>query len=454
MSKSEKVLEFYKALLATFDIIADDNGLLSHKTSGAPIMIDGKRLAIPTNANIKLAGRNELVMFHPLSENVFEGMSEVFIELRHIVTAKLHKIIAYTAHTLLKLVLDKASHEGLSNKQMATISSLSDVDEKFVDSFKKLINKLEVTGNKQLLNLFMKYGGELNGEKYMRVAYVSFPLLELIDSSEDYIIHDVKFRKKDMAILKTVFTVIVPKAFEENAYSAGSNSSISPYFVSLLLAACNVLEDTGSTTWRFRSYIEDEVGESQHVTASDILDKLSGEDSILDFVNAIPPMPYNTGDNKTGKVIDDDDDEERPKSRASRATTTRDTSRAAREDVREERVEEAEEEYLDELRDTVSDVMGIPANSLGRGGLRDRDDRDDRRRSETSYRDNGRRTSGLRDRDDVRGRGALRRRDSHSVGLRDRATNYRVSSRDDMDDLRRGNRGRSTNPAKTLPRMP
>ena len=446
MSKSEKVLEFYKALLATFDIITDDNGLLSHKTSGAPIMIDGKRLAMPTNDNIKLAGRNELVMFHPLSENVFEGMSEVFIELRHIVTAKLHKIIAYTAHTLLKLVLDKASHEGLSNKQMATISSLSDVDEKFVDSFKKLVNKLEVTGNKQLINLFMKYGGELNDEKYMRVAYVSFPLLELINSSEDYIIHDVKFRKKDMAILKTVFTVIVPKAFEENAYSAGSNSSIAPYFVSLLLAACNVLEDTGSTTWRFRSYIEDEVGESQHVTASDILDKLSGEDTILDFVNAIPPMPYNTGDNQTGKVMDDDD-EDRPKSRASRATATRDTTRATREDVREK----PDEEYLDEMREIVSEAMGIPVDGGRRGGLRERDDR---RRSETSSRDIGRRSGGLRDRNDVRGRGSLRRDVSHSVGLRDRATNYRVGSRDDMEDLRRDNRGRSTNPAKTLPRMP
>lgn len=435
MTKSEKVVAFYTSLLATLDIVANDEGLLAHSTSGEPIMIDGKRLALPTNDNIRLAGRDELVVFHPLSENVFEGMSEVFIELRHIVAAKLHKVIVYTAYTLIKLVLDKASHEGLSNKQMGTISNLADVDEKFMDSFKKLMNKLEVSGNNQLINIFMKYGGNLKDTKYMRIAFVSFPLLELIDKSEDYIIHEVKFRKKDMAMLKAIFTTVIPQGFDKDAYSAGSSSSVAPYFSALLLAMCNVLEDTASTTWRFRSYIEDEVGESQHITAKDILDKIAGDDSVLDYVNAIPPMPYNTGDNVTGSVKDD-------------AAEERAASRATRTKQKEYLVQEKPEvvDDIDEMRATVDDVMGISRNRRSSGGLRGREDNTRRDR-------NTGRTGGLRDTPDIRGRGNSRRTQPTRGGLRDQPTNYRVNSRDDMEDIRRSRRGESINPVRSLPRM-
>ena len=440
MTKSEKVVAFYTSLLATLDIVANDDGLLEHSTSNEPIMIDGKRLALPTKENIRLAGREEVVVFHPLSENVFEGMSEVFIELRHIVTAKLHKVIVYTAYTLLKLVLDKASHEGLSNKQMGTISNLSEVDDKFLDSFKKLMNKLEVTGNNQLINIFMKYGGTLKDTKYMRIAFVSFPLLELIEASEDYVIHDVKFRKKDMAILKAIFTTVIPRGFEKDAYSAGSSSSVAPYFSALLLAMCNVLEDTASTTWRFRSYIEDEVGESQHITAKDISDQFTGDDNILDFVNAIPPMPYNTGDNVTGSVKDDAGEERA----ASRATRTKQKEYA-------EEVEIDEEVGINEMRAAVDDAMGISRPDRSSGGLRGRDN-DNRHGRGSSIRNDGR-TGGLRDNPDIRGRGYSRRAQPTRGGLRDQPTNYRVSSREDMDDLRRGRRGESTNPVRNFPRM-
>lgn len=434
MNKAEKVLAFYESLLGTLDIKDtgdNDNGLLSHVDSQEPIMVDGKRLALPTKDNIRLAGKDEVVVFHPLSENVFEGMSEVFIEFRHIVTAKVHKIIAYTAYTLVKLVLDKASHEGLTNAQMGTIAKLDGVDEKFLESFKKMMNKLEVNGQHQLVNIFMKYGGNLNDNKYMRIAFVSFPLLELIEANEDGVILDVKFRKKDIALLKTVFELVVPKAFERDAYSAGSNSSIAPYFCALLLATCHILEDTAGITWRFRSHIEEAVGASTHITAKDILDKIAGDDSILGFVNAIPPMPYNTGDNVTGN-IKDDSSEVKPSTRAGRASSNK------------------KDDDVEELRNITSAIMGISQREP-RGGLRE--SRDDRRYDRREPPRGERRSGGLRDEPDIRGRGHTRRLDPTRGGLRDQPTNYRITSRDDMDDLRRGRRGGSVNPLMTLKRI-
>lgn len=431
-SKSEKVVSFYEALLNTLDVEANEDGLLTHRTSGEPIIVNEKRLALPTKANIKLAGRDEVIVFHPLSENVFEGMSDVFIELRYLVAAKLHKIIAYTAHTLIKLVLDKASHEALSDKQMGSISALAEADPKFLETFKTLMNSLQVTGDKQLINIFMKYGGELKGKKHMRIAFVSFPLLEQIDNNTDNIIYGVKFRKKDIALLKAVFNVVIPEAFVRDIYSVGSDSSIAPYFSALLLAFCNVIEDTASTTWRFRSYIEEEVGESQHITAQNILDKIVGEESVLDFVNAIPPMPHNTGDNKTGNLRDDDDVQpERAAARASRTSLRRE--------------EPEPEEDISNLLDTVEDVMGLDLGGVLSSSRRDTGTTTRRDRDEP-------RTRGLREVDDVRGRGYSRRPQSRG-GLRDAPSNYRVTSRDDMDELRRGRRGRSINPLKSLPRI-
>lgn len=442
MTKAEKVLAFYKSLLATLDIADtgdNDDGLLSHVGSGEPIMVDGKRLALPTKDNIRLAGKDEVVVFHPLSENVFEGMSEVFIEFRHIVTAKIHKIIAYTAHTLIKLVLNKATHEGLTNAQMGAISKLDGVDEKFLESFKKMMNKLEVNGQHQLVNIFMKYGGTLNDAKYMRIAFVSFPLLELIEANEDGVILDVKFRKKDIALLKAVFELVIPKAFDKNVYSAGSNSSIAPYFCALLLAMCHILEDTAGITWRFRSYIEEEVGESQHITAKDILDKLAGDDSVLGFVNAIPPMPYNTGDNVTGN-IKDDSSEVKASTRPGRAGSNRAASR-----------DEDDDDNTEDLRSVAESVMGISRRDT-RGGLRGRDD-DDYRHPRRNTSNDSRRSGGLRDDPDIRGRGHSRRIDPTRGGLRDQPTNYRITGREDMEDLRRGRRGESTNPLMTLKRI-
>lgn len=429
MSKAEKVVGFYDTLLNMLDITANEEGLLTHSTSAEPIMVNGKRLALPTKDNIKLAGREEVIVFHPLSENVFEGMSDVFIELRYLTAAKIHKIITYTAHTLIKLVLNKAAHENLSDKQMGSISQLADADPKFLETFKTLMNSLEVNGDKQLINIFMKYGGELKGEKYMRIAFVSFPLLEEIDSNTDNVIYGVKFRKKDIALLKAVFNVVIPQAFVRGSYSVGSNSSVAPYFSALLLAFCNVIEDTASTTWRFRSYIEEEVGESQHVTAQHILDKLSGEESILDLVNAIPPMPHNTGDNKNGNVKDDEDAEDRSAARASRTSTAR------------ARKPDPIDDEVDDLRNAVQDIMGLNIGG-GRGPSRGAG-----RETESIRRDDGR-SRGLRETNDRRGA-----RPSPRGGLRDAPNNYRVTNRDDMEDLRRGSRGRSVNPLKTLPRI-
>lgn len=421
MTKVDKLVEMYTAILQMIDIEGDDEGLLFHTGSKQPITIDGKRVALPTKQNLKNMRADKLIMFHPLSENLFEGMSDVFLELRYLVASKLHKIIISTGYTLLKLAVDNASHSELSDSQMSVLSLLAGADAKLVDNYKKLSNELKVISNKQMINIYVKKNSKIKETEYMRAAHVSFPLLELLHENEDGVIHGVKFRKKDIPILIELFTAILPKHAEVDAYSGGSNSSVAPYFMSLFNAFINVVSETGGPTWKFRSHIKADAGESLHITPDDLIDLLVGDDAITSLVNAIPPMPYNTGDDKAG-LDGDDAPVEKATQRMTRESRTPQSRRTT--SLRQE-------EVVDEVEDLIDDVLEVPEQ---RGGLRNR---------QPARRDYG------YDREDSRG--------SSRGGLRSQRTRVQTirPSRDDGYNRQRVSRTREPELSiiKRLPRI-
>ena len=304
-TKKEQLLGYYETLLTTLDISIEEGGGLTHSITKTPIIVGGKRLSFPNKEVLTRLHDEPILAFHPLSENVYSNMSEVLVELRYMITSKLHRIISGLGFALIKTVVNAAAHEDLSDNQLEIISPISMVDMQFCDNYEKLINSLSVLDDPRLVSLYIKRGGTLGDKKYTRLVGVSFPLIEHIMTTDDPVINGVKFRKKDIASLRALFDIILPEAATPDFYSSGSNSNVAPYLMALLRAYANVLQATAGIGWDFRSATKTYMGYSLHVKASLIEDMIDPEDGFPKLTSVIPALPGNTGDGDAKNHEDD-----------------------------------------------------------------------------------------------------------------------------------------------------
>lgn len=305
-TKKQKLLDSYETLLTSLDIRVEEGGALTHDITDTPIIIEGKRLTFPSNEVLKDLNSKQIVAFHPLSENVYANMSQVLVQLRYMVSAKLHRIISGMGYVLSNCVVNAAAHNELSDNQMKIIAPLSNVDSSFLSKYVDLVDSLEVQGDPRLVSLYVKRGGELKDKKYTRMVGVSFPLIEHIMTTDDPVINGVKFRKKDIAILRALFDIVIPNAGTFDYYSVGSNSPVAPYLMALLKAYANVLQGTAGIAWDFRGAAKDSMGYSLHVKAADILAMTEGDTSLANYTGLIPALPGNTGDGDINNPATDD----------------------------------------------------------------------------------------------------------------------------------------------------
>lgn len=317
-TKKQKLLDSYETLLTSLDIRVEEGGGLTHDITDTPILIEGKRLTFPLKDVLKNIDSANIVVFHPLSENVYANMSQVLVQLRYMVSAKLHRIISGMGYVLANCVVNAASHNDLSDNQLKIIAPLSNVDSSFLSKYVDLVDSLEVQGDPRLVSLYVKRGGELKDKKYTRMVGVNFPLIEHIMTTDDPVINGVKFRKKDIATLRALFDIVIPNAAEFDHYSVGSNSPVAPYLMALLKVYSNVLQGTAGIAWDFRGAAKESMGYSLHVKASDIAELTEGETSLANFTGLIPALPGNTGDGDIENPATDDGVKEKATARETR----------------------------------------------------------------------------------------------------------------------------------------
>lgn len=415
MTKHEKLVSKYKKVLETMGLQSDDDGLLS--CDDTPIIVDDKRLALPTKKVLGELVDGKIIAFHPLSENVFEGLSTVHTWLRNLTAERIGDIVTSTGYILLRLASDKSIHDGLTEKQIELIAPLSGADEKLLANYKKLVEVIDYTTNRKFINFKLIHGGEVGGKSFSRTGNVYFPLYEeiqrVVDSGEEPVVWGIKFRKKDLDLLKQTFKIILPQIEKAEAYSTGSSSTVAPYFITILKVYVNLLADIGSTTWKFRSYIEDILKRNLHVPAKEILEIIEDdEDSLVSLSTAIKPLPGNMG---SGETNDKPRASERVSDNYRRSSHTEELP--TREYSRRPEREERRSNVVREIEDSINDIISprgrlerdsgkmrqyVPSKERRRDEYDDdyydrrsrrddrryeRDRRDDRRHERASYRD-------------------------------------------------------------------
>ena len=258
------MLQFYQSILTLAGMVVNKDGTVSivdhEEGKNTPMTIKGRRLVIPTKEQMQVPDWSKRVAFHPLSENVLKGESDVFSRFRTAVLQYINITLASQASYLLDIAASTAQHAKLSAEQTAYLLELFDVDAKCVQNFGKLLAKVDVTdATNSFVKVFMKRGGELEGTRYSRVAVVSFPMYEALVAMDGNggKLYGVDLRKKDVVSLTALIETLIPNIAIKDYYSSGSNDKLAPYTVALLNSVAKLTADLNDFTNKFFSEDED-----------------------------------------------------------------------------------------------------------------------------------------------------------------------------------------------------
>ena len=104
MSK-ENVINFYSQILKVAGCEVDAQGnvsqanLMEHQDT-VPVIIDGKRLVIPTKEQLSVPDWSNRLAFHPLQENIMQDESVVLAKYRQILNQRIQGVTSLLLITL------------------------------------------------------------------------------------------------------------------------------------------------------------------------------------------------------------------------------------------------------------------------------------------------------------------------------------------------------------------
>lgn len=289
----DKLLNHYTALLNSLAVYVDENGALytkkkSDSDTRVPVTLLNKRMVLPTHAILSNPNWDAQVAFHPLSESILRGESEVLQWIKERVVGRLRALVCVTMTHLTHLAANGELQKNLSTQQLSTINELGDADEKTVKLVEDLVKNI-LQNNEELLHIYLRHSGKKGNNTYRRFAKVSFPLYEKLVAGTQ--IPSLKnARVKDTKFLIKVLEEIYPEIAKEDHYSYGSISDTAPYYHSLIHAFANVGKPVSATIYNFRKVMSDIV--DSRVMTEDWIDDWNG---VCKSASFYPQLQHNIG---------------------------------------------------------------------------------------------------------------------------------------------------------------
>lgn len=248
-----KLLDFYKSIISAGSMIADSQGMISAcvQSTTIPVNVGEKRLVLPLKEHIANPDKREIVIFHPLTENILRSFeSDVMIKYRNNINIRINMVMQ---DLLIQLVALSGSSRQLKPSHLELLSKISDADDTMIDNYRSLFKAMPLgNGDKCITHIFIKKNAILGGKTHRRGAIVSFPLYEELVKAKGSV-YGVKMRKKDIANLIALLEAVFPGIEEKDKYSRASFSDTCPTLDALLnavvgLAGCVncILDDFGS----------------------------------------------------------------------------------------------------------------------------------------------------------------------------------------------------------------
>lgn len=249
-----KIISLYNSILRYSGMESDEKGYISVQIGEHrdPVTIDGKRLVLPTDNQLKMFVPDEKMIFHPLSENILRGESQVLLKLKQSINLRLNYVIGGVAQGLLNIVASPALHSKLSADQSDLIIAIKEADEKTLTTFTSLLlNGAKTKAEKLYTNIYLKRGGTVGDKRYSRVGVVSFPFYnELMNDSID------KIRVKDKETFRQLFEFMFPDIGVPEAYNYGTQTQVAPFLDALMMSSLKVASKLNDIVEMYKDFID------------------------------------------------------------------------------------------------------------------------------------------------------------------------------------------------------
>lgn len=263
-----KLLDLYGTIADTANWVVSPEGFISQKQIGSdkvtPLLVKKLRLAMPTEEILKSREMRDVMIFHPLKEDVLKPETDVLDALRSAINSRLNVTTCWVALSLLVIAGSSDDHAKLDPDQSEFLSHVKAANQDTVDDLKRIFDAMKLNAkDKTAVKIFTKKGGSMNGQKFTCLGVVKFPLYqELVDSIENTPkagkpeVFGVKLSsKKSRDALIALFRYIFPQIDTPEVYQYGSSSLVAAFLDALMqttakiAAPINTVIDTFATVF-------------------------------------------------------------------------------------------------------------------------------------------------------------------------------------------------------------
>lgn len=312
-----KLLDVYKSMMQTAGLFVTEDHLVScHLTDEivAPVMLKGKRLALPSPAILARPDKSDITVFHPLNESFRPGESEVLEKYRRLLMVRFNEVAGTIGLKLLNISASIADHPSLSPDQAEFLTKVKGVDDKTIEVFEKVLEAMPADQvAKRILTLFLKKTGSVAGKRYKRVGVVSFPLYDELQKKPTvtikppakkgdketkvtvYDIYGVKCREKDRDAILALMEYIFPNIQEVGSYNRGSDSDIAANLDALMQASLAVIQALNSITETFENVFNKNEDASSLLIDCEWHEAFMNLGAMLNEIRMVPMQAGNEG---------------------------------------------------------------------------------------------------------------------------------------------------------------
>lgn len=297
-----KLLELYKAILKTANLVTTEDGYVSMQLGDdtRPALIKGKQMVLPTDAHQNNPDKSKIILFHPLSENILRGESDILEKFRSLLNIRMNSIFGLLSADLLNIAASPSLHSTLTPDQTEFLSVVKNADEKTLTVLGHLMEKMPANQTqKSFVSIYLKKGGLLHGKKHARLGVVNFPLYdELVKSKTEC--YGVKMRVKDRETLMQLMEYMIPNIDVTEAYNRASDSTVAPCLDALMKSILAIAAPFNDLLDLFKNKIED--AESL-VTDSSWVETFENLEVMIPEIRRVPMQAGNEGSNLVASPV-------------------------------------------------------------------------------------------------------------------------------------------------------
>lgn len=281
-----KLEQLYTDILDYCSLRVDDQDrIVDVLNNDDPITIDGKTLIFPSQSGLKRFHPDKTLIFHPLSEYINRGESDVVRKLRYRLNITMNYAVIGLGTSLLRLVGSTALHKRLTPEQRQLLLAVQGNDVELAAKFSVWAGKVfgeHLTST--FVNLYLKKAGTYKGKPHARVGVVSFDFATRVEES--------KLKPEEKESFLALFRFMFPDCDDPEAYNNYSDSRDAPWLECLLSTSYNVTGRLNELIQLYADFIDSEEIKPFNTNWLDGLDNL---DLYQADIRRIPSQRGNEG---------------------------------------------------------------------------------------------------------------------------------------------------------------